>query len=42
MTFEMDEPGWDSAKLYLEPIEDGTDVSIRIRPQIIVQFDDGA
>jgi hypothetical protein len=42
VTFEMDEPGWDSAKLYLEPIEDGTDVSIRIRPQIIVQFDDGA
>jgi hypothetical protein len=41
VTFEMDEPGWDSAKLYLEPIEDGTDVSIRIRPQIIVQFDDG-
>jgi hypothetical protein len=41
VTFEMDEPGWDSAKVYLEAIEDGTDVRIRFRPQIIVQFDDG-
>ena len=41
VTFEMDEPGWDNAKVYLEPIEDGTDVRIRFRPQIIVQFDDG-
>jgi hypothetical protein len=41
VTIEMDDPDWDSVKLDVEPVEAGTDLSLRFRPQVIVQFADG-